>query len=87
MVLYSSSHPRINYTAREHLSGGISSHLKHYVGVYDPETRILKVIEACKMNIRTTLRREDEEMCNHRKTLQPKVESFLSGSIRAYSEC
>lgn len=55
LLLQSSSHPKIDYTAREADLEGNGS-LKHYVGVYDPHTGDLKVIEARKMTIRRHIR-------------------------------
>ncbi|KAI9748368.1 MAG: DNA-directed RNA polymerase I subunit rpa49 [Candelina submexicana] len=62
LLLYSSAHPQINYTGREEGGNSSASHLKHYVGVYDPKTGELQVIEAKKLTIRGTLRKEDQEL-------------------------
>ncbi|KAF2841505.1 RNA polymerase I associated factor, A49-like protein [Patellaria atrata CBS 101060] len=61
VLLQSSAHPRLDYTAREELewTGGL---LKHYVGVYDGQTGELKVIEAPRVVVKSTLRSETEEM-------------------------
>ncbi|KAK8050616.1 hypothetical protein PG994_012346 [Apiospora phragmitis] len=43
---------RVDYTAKEDGNGGVESHLKHYIGVFDPTTGKLDVIEAKKMTVR-----------------------------------
>ncbi|KAI9700300.1 MAG: DNA-directed RNA polymerase I subunit rpa49 [Candelina mexicana] len=62
LLLHSSAHPQINYTGREEEGNSSASHLKHYVGVYDLKTGELQVIEAKKLTIRGTLRKEEEEL-------------------------
>lgn len=52
LMLHSSDHPRVDYTAKEDGQDGLESHLKHYIGVFDPETGKLDVIEAKKMTVR-----------------------------------
>ena len=52
LLLHSSEHPRVDYTAKEDGQDGLESHLKHYIGVFDPETGKLDVIEAKKMTVR-----------------------------------
>lgn len=60
LVLKSSSHPTTDYTAlEEHSDGKVV--LKHYVGVYDPETGTLQVVEAKKMAIQATVRPREFE--------------------------
>ena len=56
LLLYSSAHPKLDYIAREESSNRSESHLKHYIGVYDPETGKLQLVQARKMVIRSTLR-------------------------------
>jgi len=55
-LLHSSEHPKLDYTAREEEAGGADSLLKHYVGVYDPASGKLEVMEARKMTIRGIVR-------------------------------
>ncbi|RYP21197.1 hypothetical protein DL765_002336 [Monosporascus sp. GIB2] len=64
LLLHSSSHPKLDYTAKEDGPGGRESHLKHYIGVFDPRTGQLSVVEAKKMAVRGVVR-----------TLQPSEES------------
>jgi DNA-directed RNA polymerase I subunit RPA49 len=46
----------LDYTAKEEGPGGRESHLKHYIGVFDPKTGELSVVEAKKMAIRGVVR-------------------------------
>ncbi|KAI1460643.1 RNA polymerase I associated factor, A49-like protein [Annulohypoxylon moriforme] len=56
LLLHSSSHGKLDYTAKEEGPGGRESHLKHYIGVFDPETGKLAVVEAKKMAVRGVVR-------------------------------
>jgi DNA-directed RNA polymerase I subunit RPA49 len=59
MLLQSSQHVSIDYTGREEDAGRTDSLLKHYVGVLDPKTGKLRVIEARKMTIRGVVRAQE----------------------------
>ena len=61
LLLHSSAHPKLEYVAREDTSSGSESHLKHYIGVYDPETAKLQLVQARKLVIRRTLRSDDKD--------------------------
>ncbi|KAI0512621.1 RNA polymerase I associated factor, A49-like protein [Xylaria bambusicola] len=67
LMLHSSSHSKLDYTAREEGPGGRESHLKHYIGVFDPATGELSVVEARKMAVRGVVRSQ-----------QPKEEDVQS---------
>ncbi|KAK2628475.1 hypothetical protein QTJ16_001578 [Diplocarpon rosae] len=56
LLLHSSEHPKLDYTAREEDAGGADALLKHYVGVYDPATGRMEVVEARKMIVRGSVR-------------------------------
>ncbi len=56
LLLHSSDHAKLDYTAREEEVGGANALLKHYIGVYDPDTGKLEVIEARKMVVRGSVR-------------------------------
>lgn len=56
LLLQSSEHPTIDYTGREEEAGGTDSLLKHYVGIFDPSTGKLQVMEARKMAVRGIVR-------------------------------
>lgn len=61
LLLHSSAHPKLDYSAREESSNGSGSHLKHYIGVYDSETGKLQLVQARKMVIRSTLRQSEND--------------------------
>lgn len=56
LLLHSSSHHTLDYTAREDRPKGTESLLKHYIAVFDPTSGDLKVIEARKMVVRGLVR-------------------------------
>ncbi|KAJ8124381.1 hypothetical protein O1611_g9259 [Lasiodiplodia mahajangana] len=56
ILLHSSSHSKLDYTAKEEGPGGRESHLKHYIGVLDPATGKLSIVEAKKMAVRGVVR-------------------------------
>lgn len=63
MLLHSSTHNTVDYTARE--GKGPDALLKHYIGVFDPKTGKMQVVEAKKMVIRGVVRAKqatEEEM-------------------------
>ncbi|KAF2738562.1 DNA-directed RNA polymeras-like protein I 49 kDa polypeptide [Polyplosphaeria fusca] len=62
LLLHSSEHNTLDYVAREEKDGSSGSHLKDYIGVYDPATGTLKLMEARKLTVRSTLRSEIEDM-------------------------
>ena len=55
-LLHSGQHPKLDYTAREEEIGGADTLLKHYLGVYDPKSGKLEVMEARKMVVRGVVR-------------------------------
>jgi len=65
-LLHSNSHPKIDYTAREEELGAAETLQKHYVGVFDPETGKLELVESRKMIVRGVVRShqagEDDEI-------------------------
>lgn len=56
LLLHSSTHPKLDYTAREEASNGSENYLSHYIGVYDPESGQLQLVQARKAVVRSTLR-------------------------------
>lgn len=56
LLLHSSAHQKLDYTAREEEAGGPDALRRHYVGVYDPETGKMEVTEARKMVVRGVVR-------------------------------
>ncbi|XXH04810.1 calcium calmodulin-dependent protein kinase type 1G [Hypoxylon texense] len=59
LLLHSSSHGKLDYTAKEDGPGGRESHLKHYIGVFDPQTGQLSILEAKKMAVRGVVRTQE----------------------------
>lgn len=65
LLLHSTSHRTLDYTAREDKPKTGDSLLKHYIGVFDPQSGKLNIIEAKKMVVRGVVRSrqaEDEAM-------------------------
>ena len=58
LLLHTSAHPKLDYTAREEEYSGADSLLKHYIGVYDPKTGDLQLVQARKLVVRGVLRSE-----------------------------
>ncbi|KAF2273762.1 DNA-directed RNA polymeras-like protein I 49 kDa polypeptide [Westerdykella ornata] len=62
LLLQTSEHPRLDYTAREEEDGSTESLLDNYIGVFDPATGKLQVIPVRKVTVRSTLRSETDEL-------------------------
>jgi DNA-directed RNA polymerase I subunit RPA49 len=82
LVLKSTSHPRLDYTAREEGQSSSEPHLKHYLGLYNPKTGELELIEAKKMVVRATVRDNDareaeaedvKKVCNPMTSLESVI--------------
>ncbi|CAG9996515.1 unnamed protein product [Clonostachys byssicola] len=56
LLLHSITHPNLDYTAKEDVPRGSKPFLNHYVGVYDPKTGKMQVIEAKRMEVRGIVR-------------------------------
>ncbi|KAI0887486.1 RNA polymerase I associated factor, A49-like protein [Annulohypoxylon maeteangense] len=75
LLLHSSSHGKLDYTAKEEGPGGRESHLKHYIGVFDPQTGKLAVVEAKKMAVRGVVRsQKPPEDVTEREATQTMLE-------------
>ncbi|KAI0382920.1 RNA polymerase I associated factor, A49-like protein [Hypomontagnella monticulosa] len=76
LLLHSSSHSKIDYTAKEDGPGGRESHLKHYIGVFDPKSGELAVVEAKKMAVRGVVRAQkaSEEDASERQASKTMFE-------------
>jgi DNA-directed RNA polymerase I subunit RPA49 len=66
LILQSSEHPRLDYIAREEKDGSSDGLLKDYIGVYDPATGKLQLVEVPKLTLRSTLRSEMDELREER---------------------
>ncbi|KIV91598.1 hypothetical protein PV10_06117 [Exophiala mesophila] len=57
LLLHSSTHPTIDYTATESSVTDVGEkHMKHYIAVFDPASNKLQVTEAKRMTIRSSVR-------------------------------
>nr|POE65088.1 dna-directed rna polymerase i subunit rpa49 [Quercus suber] len=59
LLLHSSKHPRLDFTAS---SISLDQNLSHYVAVFDPRAKSLRVIPAHYVSLRSTLRSEAQEV-------------------------
>lgn len=75
LLLHSSQHPRLDYTATPHTLDG-AQQLSHYVAVYDPATKQLRVTPAHHLNLRSTLRSEAQEKEEERLTIAKQREAL-----------
>ncbi|KUJ19884.1 RNA polymerase I associated factor, A49-like protein [Mollisia scopiformis] len=87
LILHSSDHSKLDYTAREEEVGGVDSLLKHYIGVYDPETGKMEVVEARKMIVRGSVRahqatKEDDLSMNMRERRNELGQTFGTKKAR-----
>ncbi|ORY16185.1 DNA-directed RNA polymeras-like protein I 49 kDa polypeptide [Clohesyomyces aquaticus] len=62
VLLQSSHHQRLDYLAREEKDGSAESQLNDYIGVFDPATGKLEVVQVHKVTVRSSLRSEADEM-------------------------
>lgn len=72
LLLQSSDHERLDYTAQEAQDGSAEGQLKDYIGVFDPATKKLQIVPAKRVMVRSTLRSEIEEMREEREALEAK---------------
>ena len=63
LLLHNDDHPTLDYVAREEPSAGVQSHLRDYIGIYDPATGECQVIPARRLILRSHLKsaRGDQE--------------------------
>lgn len=77
LLLHSSSHRTVDYTAREDKpsAGAGQPLLKHYVGLFDPASGQLQLVEAKKMSIRGSVRAQQapQEDMESRKLSQVRL--------------
>ncbi|KAI9661907.1 MAG: DNA-directed RNA polymerase I subunit rpa49 [Bathelium mastoideum] len=64
LLLYSTSHPKLDFIGREEAKQESTKDddLRHYVGIYDPETSTVQVVPSRKMTFRHVPRLEALEM-------------------------
>ena len=63
LLLHNDEHSTLDYVAREEPSAGVQSHLRDYLGIYDPATGECQVIPARRLILRSSLKsaRGDQE--------------------------
>lgn len=62
LLLHSTTHRSLDYTAREEGARNSAPLLNHYIGVYDPQTGKMQVVEAKKMVVRPHVRAKPAEI-------------------------
>ncbi len=82
LLLHSSSHPKLQYIAREEQDGSADSHLKHYIAVMDPATRELKLMEVPKLVIRSVPYNNEDEDEESEKEAKPTVSVLAARESR-----
>jgi DNA-directed RNA polymerase I subunit RPA49 len=83
-LLHSSKHPTISYTSNEDIQE--EKLLKHFVGVFDPRTGEVEVMEARKMTVRGLVQRDAKEEEEEREGEKQTVRLILSGCLRIWAD-
>ncbi|KAF2028379.1 DNA-directed RNA polymeras-like protein I 49 kDa polypeptide [Setomelanomma holmii] len=78
LLLQSSEHPRLDYTAEEERDGSSESQLKDYIGVFDPATKKLQLVPVKRVTVRSTLRSETEEMREEQEKLEARQATMMA---------
>ncbi|RMZ73269.1 a49-like rna polymerase i associated factor [Pyrenophora seminiperda CCB06] len=73
LLLQSSDHSQIDYTARQEKDGSSESQLQDYIGVYDPATNKLQIVPVERVVVRSTLRNEAAEIREEQENLEPSA--------------
>ncbi|KAI5364894.1 Putative RNA polymerase I associated factor, A49 [Septoria linicola] len=73
LLLQSSQHPRLDYTA---VPSPIDDQLSHYVAIYDPAKKTLQIAPAHHLHLRSTLRAEAKESEQKGKTFGQQREAL-----------
>lgn len=73
LLLHSSKHPRLDYTAS---SIPLDKDVSHYVAVYDPASKQLQITPAHHLSLRSTVRSEDDAEARKRRTLAQQREDL-----------
>lgn len=56
LLLHSTAHHTLDYTAKDETRRGLAPLMNHFIGVYDPQTGKLQVVEAKKLVVRGVVR-------------------------------
>ncbi|KAJ4353864.1 DNA-directed RNA polymerase I subunit rpa49 [Didymosphaeria variabile] len=78
LLLQSSEHSRLDYTAREEKDGSSESKLKDYIGVYDPTTSKMQLMPVKRVTVRSSLRSETEELQNRQARIEAAQSTFTA---------
>jgi DNA-directed RNA polymerase I subunit RPA49 len=78
LLLQSSEHARLDYTAQEEIDGSSEGQLKDYVGVFDPATNKLQLMPVKRVTLRSTLRSETEEMREEAERLEAQQSTVMA---------
>lgn len=73
LMLHSSQHPRLDYTAS---SVALDQNLAHYVAIYEPATNQIEIKRAHHLSLRSGLRREDKGEDKQRQTFRQQREEL-----------
>lgn len=78
MLLHSSDHARLDYTAQEEHDGSSESQLQDYVGVYDPATKKLQLVPVKRVTVRSILRSDQDEMVEEQARKEEKQSTMVA---------
>ncbi|KAL5121757.1 DNA-directed RNA polymerase I subunit rpa49 [Pleosporales sp. CAS-2024a] len=78
LLLHSSEHARLDYTAQQELDGSSESQLKDYVGVFDPANNSLQLVPVKRVTVRSTLRSETVEMREEQQRAEAQRETMMA---------
>ncbi|KAF1850828.1 DNA-directed RNA polymeras-like protein I 49 kDa polypeptide [Cucurbitaria berberidis CBS 394.84] len=78
LLLQSSEHARLDYLAQEERDGSSESHLKDYVGVFDPATNKLQIVPVKRVVVRSTLRSEMDQMREEQAQLEARQNTMAA---------
>jgi DNA-directed RNA polymerase I subunit RPA49 len=64
MLLHSSGHPRLDFVANKDFANSSDGLMDHYVGIYDPASSSLRLVQANRLALRATLRPSAEQLAS-----------------------
>lgn len=82
LLLHSIDHPKLDYTAKEEIARGVKPLVNHFVGVYDPKTGKMQVVEAKKMVVRGTVRAKQQAEAEAAEKTMQQVRLLRSGGLK-----
>lgn len=78
ILLHSDAHPKLNHVASEEPSETGRDPVNHYIGIHDPRTGELQLMQATALKLTTALRKEVEEVIKQRELAEKEVRSVQS---------